>query len=870
MAYFNRWPETSGAELERLFERAAGLSVELDEHQTRQLKPYADWPVAAHERGPWRVFLRKAGVSDILRLVPAISGAMPRGFPNALQPALLQRANLPAEQNARWKELLPNPWAVTNPQTDYTASLIYRLPGQLDFAALAPVVGSAYAEAVIRVLEAMPDCVDMTVYRPGHSHQPNTRSWASPVAAFLTSAAWIPLADGGQAGLRQAWLPGEARTPPPLLPLMALELRRTLATSPKAAEILRKAGLAEFGTTAAAWRYLVAAGALVTSKTTSGDSERLFSAAQDAWLVAGLEHAPPAGLRLLGRRSGRIVAVDPGDDSSKILVADGDDRQLLAATARADATAVLIELPAARAKPIANYLAQHFPATTQRASQIEARYESEGQAIASDLADLTIEDAFGDGVRQVLALTLRYRSSFYRGNAEETLARLATVRVRPLASLDLRVGDFAQPVPRFNQRAVVLGGMGSSTILYSHALAESDQLLVGLAPAIATAVGAPNTVGEPLLAFAAELGAHGLASSFDDYASILGVPADEIKNVLGAARASISSLLRTLRPIVGYYAGLEQAERFVVGGGMANEDDVVASLDSIAADLPEAPRDVVRRCRDTSDIATIAIALRLELGRLNEVIGALGQPYVAIDLTSRHEATLAAFLSRKEGSVRESVRASYRHVFDAGESLGEYVAAREAGRPVLPEHYGVEHTELASDVMQRWLDDWMAQQGASWHADPTSQRQLRDAVRDANLKALRGALPELRIAVLARAADTDPLRVRYAKLADIEGPAVTAALTGGWIDFDRLDQEQLVRWLARSNLWPAAWPSLSSLSITDEERSERARADEAARVAGRPSRSKWRIPAAFLPSASMEWAASPTISVALSPETQHY
>lgn len=80
----------------------------------------------------------------------------------------------------------------------------------------------------------------------------------------------------------------------------------------------------------------------------------------------------------------------------------------------------------------------------------------------------------GDGVRQVLALTLRYRSSFYRGNAEETLARLATVRVRPLASLNLRIGDFAQPVPRFNQRAVVLGGLGSSTILYSHALAESD------------------------------------------------------------------------------------------------------------------------------------------------------------------------------------------------------------------------------------------------------------------------------------------------------------------------------------------------------------------------------------------------------------
>jgi len=830
-AYFCRWPETGGGELQHLFETAAGLSTEIDQHRTRLLRPYADWAVPANERSLWRTFLRKAGVSDILRLVPAISGPMPRGFPSALQPALLQKANLPAEQRGPWGELMPNPWTVTNPQTDYTTSNVYRLPGQLDFAALAPVVGLAYAQAVVRVLEAHPNCVDMTVYRPGHPHQPNTRNWASPVAAFLRSTAWIPLANGGQARLGQAWLPGEARTPPPLLPLMAIELRRTLAGCSKAAEILRRAGLAEFGTTPSAWRYLTAAGTLISSETTNGDAERLFSAAQEAWLVAGLEQTPPDGLRLLGRRAGRIVAVDPHDAASKILIADGDDRQLLAATARAEMTTVLIEPPASRAKAIASYLGQHFPASTQRASQIEARYESEGRAVVPDLTDPTIAEAFGDGVRQALALTLRYRSSFYRGNAEETLARLATVRVRSLPSLDLRVGDFAQPVPRFSQRAVVMAGTGSFTVLYSEALAASDQLLVGLALAIATAVGAPSAVGEPLLAFAAELGAQGLSATFDDYANILGVPADEIKNVLGAARASISGLLRTIRPIIGYYAGLEVAERFVVGGGMVNEEDVVTLLDKLGSQLPEQTRDLVRRCRDTSDIAAIAIALRMELAPLNEVISTLGPPYVAIDLTSRHEATLSAFLARKEGTIRESVRASFRQAFDAGESLAKYIAARDAARPVLPPGYGTEHTDLAGDKMQSWLDDWLSHHGASWHADPTSQRHQRDAVRDANLRALRALLPELRIAILARADKADPMYLRYLRLTEIEGAAITAALTEGWIDFDRLEEEQFVHWLARSNLWPIGWPSLSGLSITDEERTERAKVDEATRIA---------------------------------------
>jgi hypothetical protein len=112
---------------------------------------------------------------------------------------------------------------------------------------------------------------------------------------------------------------------------------------------------------------------------------------------------------------------------------------------------------------------------------------------------------------------------------------------------------------------VFLGGGDHRTILYSEALAASDRLLVGLAPAIGAALGALRVVGEPLVAFAAELGIHALDSSYDDYAAVLNVPAEDIKGFLGAARASIGSLLRTLRPVVRMFAGEEEARRFVPG-----------------------------------------------------------------------------------------------------------------------------------------------------------------------------------------------------------------------------------------------------------------------------------------------------------------
>ena len=59
---------------------------------------------------------------------------------------------------------------------------------------------------------------------------------------------------------------------------------------------------------------------------------------------------------------------------------------------------------------------------------------------------------------------------------------------------------------------------------------------------------------------------------------MLNVPLHDIRGFLGAARASIGNLLRTLRPLVTYYAGEEAGDRFVPGAGLVSEDDVEGAL----------------------------------------------------------------------------------------------------------------------------------------------------------------------------------------------------------------------------------------------------------------------------------------------------
>ena len=188
-AYFSgRWPGTRGSNLEALFENAIGISAELDQHRSGLLRRYSDWQVAPSERDKWVTFLKKAGVSDLLRPVPAITGSPPRDWPAYLQNALAERSGLPAKQRAEWLKLMGNGWAVTNPQTLYSASIPMRLPGQLDYEALAPVVAREYAEQMIRLIEASPTILEFTISRPLHPHAPNRRDWPSPIAAFIRSA----------------------------------------------------------------------------------------------------------------------------------------------------------------------------------------------------------------------------------------------------------------------------------------------------------------------------------------------------------------------------------------------------------------------------------------------------------------------------------------------------------------------------------------------------------------------------------------------------------------------------------------------------------------------------------------------------------
>ncbi len=817
-AFFGSWSGTHGRELEDLFAGAAGLSSELDEHATRLLLPYRDWQVPAGAYDNWIIFLHKSGVVDHLRPLAAFSGPPPRSEPFGLPTALAQRAPLGDEQTKLWRERMGSYAALPNPQTPYTATDAFRLPGQADWSALEPVVGKLYAQQVIRILDRRASVMTMTVYRPSahHSSQKNETKWLSPFGVFVTAIAWMPTSQGGSALLTEAWLPStDARGMPPKLRVVEWDMRMLLARCDTALATLRRRGMPEFGAKASAWRFLSIASGLLGSAADNPTAERILAAALENWQQAPLDVAPPAPLKLIARRGGSIVSLDMNGDGPLLLIADSDDRQTIAAIARMTPDRPVFEPPTSRARAIADYLAQHFPTRVELASSIRADYVHAGVPIDFDKRDRLIEDELGPIVRETLVLAHRYRCRFYQGPIDEVLQRLSTLRIRWLDTISVRLGEVTEPVPMFAQRAVLLRKPLGRTLLVASALRESPRLLFAISEALGEAVGSRKNIGEPLSALAAALELDGHAPTADDYASVLSLPVQEILGVLGTAKASTSTLRRLLLPFVYLYADQAAAVPFGPDGPLITEEDVAAALATVAEKLPLPPPELLARTREAASIEGLAIAIEADLSTLNAILERLGSPYQPIDRTATHEVTLAAFLSRQKAFIRESIRTHYWSAWSSFADLEPYLSARAAAPMELPEGLGRSKVSISQSVLHEWLAKWLADLGVPPIAVMPANKEMIEPVRELNHRLLRAMVSLCRVAALTRGSDT--LRARWATEADAQRLLVETANVRGWAEFGPLDHAAALRWLAGDGWWNAEWGttlSLDALGLT--------------------------------------------------------
>jgi hypothetical protein len=824
-AFFGSWAGTHGSDLERLFEAAKGISEELDELSGNLLLPYGDWEIGSQSRDEWVRFLKVAGVSDHLRPTSVLQGQPVRADGSRLADALANRnTGIGEGQRSAWLKLMREEAQLPNPLTPYTARDAFRLPGQTDHEALAPVVGKLYAIQVVRILEEAPDLMEMTVFRPSahHSGATHKREWPSPLGTFVRTAAWMPLSAGGTAMLADTWMPGFDGNPPPGLPMVHPDLRGLILANVKAKAVLYAAGMPEFGTSRSAWAFLLKAPALIPGANPA-QAERILSASQDAWRSARLDQSLPVGMVLIGRRASKVATIMPPTDNDRVVIADSDDRQIVSAIARSSADAFIFEPPIARASQIADYLDSHLPGRFQRASTTRADYEIEGTPFTFNATDPLINDAVSIDLRSVLILTLRYRSTAFEGDVSDAIDRLSRLRLRWIGSLALRLEYDAQPLLNFDHRAVLARSAEGDTILAPAVVRGSAAELTALAEAIGEALGGRKSIGEPLLAVAALLSARREQPTPEAIAAALDVALEEVRAIINDSLTSIAEVMRIARPITALWGSEAAAEALAPGGSLLTEEDLIETIERVAPALPISGAELVMRCRHTGSVEAIAVGLEVDLAALNEVLSSLGEPYCIIDRSDLHRETEAAFLARKEAMIRESFRAAYRGEFDARGDLAPYVAVRHERPALIPVDFGVTRMSVSQADLDGLLDEWLQARHALSLTDIPTGKAALDAVREANLKLCRSMVPEARIAILLRLEAKSPFYGRWRNAVAAEAAVVSAATAGGWADFDRLDETGVLAWWTRAGLWPdclGSSLSTATQTITAEQRAE--------------------------------------------------
>ncbi|WP_456387160.1 hypothetical protein [Profundibacter sp.] len=69
-----------------------------------------------------------------------------------------------------------------------------------------------------------------------------------------------------------------------------------------------------------------------------------------------------------------------------------------------------------------------------------------------------------------IILTLRYRASFFRGDADDVILKLGTIRLRWLSELNFTLDDLIEPINNFDDSAVLLRSSEGMALLVSSAL----------------------------------------------------------------------------------------------------------------------------------------------------------------------------------------------------------------------------------------------------------------------------------------------------------------------------------------------------------------------------------------------------------------
>lgn len=805
-ARFSEGWTPQGRKLSTYLSEAAPISPDCARAAELLLLSEPNWALKSDAgRRQWTDFLRAAGVRDGLPLL-ADDDAPKAGTPIYVWTPYLSTQVDSLGRSSAWvasnsKAHLPNPY------TDYSRrGDLWRIPGQAEHLLLAPEARQRLAELIL--IQLAHDDRNWLNWKLGRydrwSADHNERVLLTPAGAFIAAAPWMPVdgeADRFECPSRLWWSTDRKQRPPryvdrPRERLTELiDEEKHLTSAMFSAPVLlrdwsrNEEAVPKLADLALGAKYLEPRDRVAFRKayqTVWGDVCKLEVPLPADLLLAVVTSTGPTTLNgHAGNRPRVFVTGDPLQAETKAVIAAGQP---------------VLEL--AEAEHVGPALKQLCASGGFDALPIDPRQV--GVLIDSEpmVPSLTDSLLVGEGLdwlpeAAVLANEVLGQALERQISSVTVEQRLRRVRLRRCGTIKLSVAGAAveeelpfYALPDDDLPTLVIGG--HQEITWS--------VLADAAPALSTLLDRRMRSLETLLL---RLAAHSVSPdprerpSDEALARALGCKVELVHEHSLALRTDGGFLVGRLLPVVACITDLETA--LSIGrklGDSTVRSHVVEALAVIADRLPLTPHILLDELA-RPDLAEVRRALNLDYGRLNEMLGALGQPLLSNEGELRR--LFDTWKGELGGSAVERLRRRFLPDFEGGLPLDQYVMLRSLEFLEFQPNWVADREQLVKSDVKSLLDarlDELVGKDVPRELEPVEK--VRNGSKRALQRFVDGAAPVMGAWCFRNRQSNPWAEGAIAVLKTVD--------QGGLMDFATVEPGMEISTLVRAKCWPKDMP----------------------------------------------------------------
>ena len=858
------WPEeTLGRRMNEFLQAAPPELPDVLDLKGRLMAPIGHRAFGKARIGEWTEFLTALGVRRGLVVIDKPATGQFRAA-DLTTFGFCQKIGIPQSVVKMWQADVGFAGTSFAYSTNYNfKGKVWWLPGQADHEHFSNECRELYAALVVDWIGQAPS--DVFTVSVTHVHYSDTKTWSTPVGAFLRAAKWMPADDPSSAekAIRghfqpsNVWIAGQSSDRfPYYLRQPAVALAKALERAPHQSvdRLITRGHLRVLGRTDTLLQQVQFLANQYQLGTVSRHYEPQFLNLYNAtWKTIADRHGADPGTflkssppNLLVVRLGNELKVEECGvaGSSTIYVRDSDDE--IAPSLINAIAGLIVDVKGADRDRVGAVFEALYGKRISRISTIQYDVRADGMPIDTIPLEPLAVNVF-PWLRPMVAVSIEALkgtdASRLPADRSSLLVKLAYVGLHLAKDVTFELNGIKLPSDGQRKAYLFKRADGSPIVVVLHTHLADWSTLEECLPPICDAIDLPSiamsmrVLAHKLETSATELGATQIdLESFEWLCNALYL--DEQAST--AARYLVSERLGTrlpwVRAVVHLLGGTPALEQFraVEVSSRGDVDLLRAALAALLASTELAPDDVLDACRRSFTTEQFRERMQLEFAAFNASLIASGGE--AETYPELHTSQLVSYVAENEIEIIEALRNAAAPSLDNYRAAPEYIHRRDSIRTIPPEPaWLLLYKTVPEELVAARVVTWLAESGAGPPGTNTSALPALQAVRKVNAAAIAEfaavAGPLIRTWCGARGINAPEI---WSDPQASEGRLRAALEAAGIVDFRELNESALLAWCTSLNLWPVKMNSTLDrvalgIESTDIEMADKKARDDAER-----------------------------------------